>query len=889
MHVSRSTARPQTVAQRRAKRRRLGGRPASLIAALALMCSSAVALAPASLAEDGDDSVSVTQEATPTSTPTKVTESVESVEPTESAEPTESEGGDSSPVITPTLTEQTDTAAAEASDDESDSSEQSHMAAEPLDAGVQAPVCTAGYVYALSANGQMQQVGPNGSVTNLGSAAPRVSSFNGLGIGSGGDSVYAYERSTSSGNSVSSAAVWKYDTATGTWSSTRASVNSNNSGGTIQFVAGAVSLDNGRFYLGGFSSNGNLFRIWEYNPSTNGITYKGYINTPGGSSRGTNNGDMAFDSAGNLFIVRGVDNQTTVFTITKSDLDAANGSDRTPITSSQSATVSTTSNVNGVAFDASGKAYLGASSAIESFNMPNWTGKQTFTTDVSSTDLASCSSPPTIEIEKEVIGGRVNSGDQFKLELKQSNALIGNATTTGSAIGVQEQRIGPLPTVRNVELSFSESAAGTTDMRNYASAYQCTVTHLDGTVQNLNQVNGTSGTITIPTTGEAVKCVFRNSPLTARVTIHKDVTDQEGKNPVAKQGWTVGESATATTGTVTSSPASTTQQTDVDGNASWNLNFSKYTDRATIKVSEATQDDYEFQSGQCTVTGLDGAVKTTELEGPDSTDLKGIAPGDQVDCSYVNRLQPSATLTLVKEVNNKHGGPAGVNDFNLAATPSDDEAISFKSGEKQDVDPGTYALSEADLDGYKQTSLTCEADGEELNVTDGSIKIAKSQNVTCTFVNEDQPGSVVWNKVDENGKALAGSEWKITGPEGSESAEIKVEDCVADNASACTGDDKDPVVGAFKINNLAWGRYTVVETKAPAGYKLSTTVHEFTISAKDLDYKFADAFVNEPSDGPVLPLTGGIGSDFYLIAGGGILLLGAGATAYAIKRRKATS
>src|SRR5690606_35978734 len=105
------------------------------------------------------------------------------------------------------------------------------------------------------------------------------------------------------------------------------------------------------------------------------------------------------------------------------------------------------------------------------------TGKQTVvdTRFGTSNDLASCGSPPTITIEKVVEGGRFQASDQFTLTLRQGSAngtVIGTATTSGNAPGVQPARVGPLPTVRNVPLYFSETGASGTNLNNYVSSYR---------------------------------------------------------------------------------------------------------------------------------------------------------------------------------------------------------------------------------------------------------------------------------------------------------------------------------------------------------------------------------------------------------------------------------
>ncbi len=523
------------------------------------------------------------------------------------------------------------------------------------------PFCTAGYVYGVSATGQMQQIAPGGAVTSLGNAASNVSSFNGLGIGSAGGPVYAYERT----NDAQTVTMYSYNPATGAWANTNDTYDTTlvgNGGYSGSLVAGAINLSNDRYLFGGFQTTSEwvstgrftgyyqytqVFKIWEYNPgATPRFSYKGYVETYSGTSQpGSANGDMAFDASGNLFVVRGSGATTTVFSVTAANLDAASGGQ---LSTSDSRSVTTMSNVNGVAFDASGKAYLGSSGEIRSYDMPGWSNATTVTSSgYSGTDLATCSSPPTIVIEKEVVGGRVDPDDQFTLSLSQGGTVLGEATTTGSAVGVQSERIGPVPTVRNVVLNFFEVGAGGADLANYASAHQCTVTHLDGTVQTLGQVNGTSGSITIPSSGDAVRCVFRNSPLVANVTVHKDVTDGAGDNPTPRQGWTVGATSGATTGSVSQVPTASTQTTSGSGDASWALTFGTYNDRATLSISEQMQDDYQFLSGQCVVTKLNGSQSTTTLSAPTSTAVTGIAPGDRVDCGYVNRPRPG-TFSITK-------------------------------------------------------------------------------------------------------------------------------------------------------------------------------------------------------------------------------------------------
>lgn len=739
-----------------------------------------------------------------------------------------------------------------------------------------APICTAGNIYGISSTGRLQHVSPSGTVTPIGSlASPSSGDMNGLGIGAGGQTVYAMQRT----DGATDATVWEYDVATGNWANTGHKQET-----SVGLVAGAVNLDTGDYVFGGFTSTGSQFHIWKYVPASGTFSKVGYINT-NMSSSSNNNGDMAFNAAGDAFVVLGRGNDVTVFSITAANFNAGSGG---LINSAKSEEFQTSSSdVNGIAFDAAGKAYLGNASQMRSYDMPNWDNANLVTSGLSSsTDLASCSSPATIMLQKRLVGDRANPGDQFRLTLSQNGQPLGTATTAGSASGIQPQVVGPLPVVRNATLTFNESFVNGAQAANYATTYQCLV---DGEPMNpAVSGTGTTGAVTVPAIGEQIVCEFVNTPLTATVTINKAVREFGQDTPEAASGWTVNAVPTPTIGEVTRSP-NASQQTDQAGQADWTLNFSTPLSRATVNVSETQQPGYEFESGQCTITRSVGDPIEVELDSEAATALTGVGPGDQVDCTYVNRQIPGAihwekitdddpaehiggsTWTV------KGPGPNGptitvedcIGDAAAdcaAATDKDHRAGYLRV---VDLAWGTYTITETQApDGFELGDVTTW----QVTITAGN---AEAGATIDPVVNARLVGSATWSKVATGtGELLGGSEWTLTGP-GTTTNETVV-DCVESDATACTGLDKDPAAGVFLLEDLAWGDYTLVESSAPLGYILDTTEHTFTVDASTTDAVIdLGEIENSLATPPTLPLTGGLGADFYKFAGIGILLIGA--------------
>ncbi|MDC4233027.1 CshA/CshB family fibrillar adhesin-related protein [Actinomyces sp. B33] len=207
------------------------------------------------------------------------------------------------------------------------------------------------------------------------------------------------------------------------------------------------------------------------------------------------------------------------------------------------------------------------------------------------------------------------------------------------------------------------------------------------------------------------------------------------------------------------------------------------------------------------------------------------------------------TLQIVKKVDAPHASEEvgalpphewALSGRNAVASGSFARVEGFGDTGIQRVQRGKYALSEqsthADAAAYEAGHWTCaETPGTiretgvpfESTVSTSTVTVANSDRVTCTITNSSLPGTLTWNKVDEDSATLlGGTSWVLTGP--GVPPETVVVDC--ERAACPVGDhlDQDPAPGRFRLTNLRWGTYSIQERTAPAGYSVLPDSLRFT-------------------------------------------------------------
>lgn len=344
---------------------------------------------------------------------------------------------------------------------------------------------------------------------------------------------------------------------------------------------------------------------------------------------------------------------------------------------------------------------------------------------------------------------------------------------------------------------------------------------------------------------------------------------------------------------------------EANGAIEFSLDFTTPNVTTDVTITEQQKDGYDLvtQEGDnavCTDLGSNTPVDVVNV-GEFGFKVEGVVNTANISCVVYNRPPvPTGSLQLIKSFDLQYGGSDSTEPWTLTATRDDDEPLEFQSGETIElVEPGDYVIGEfygdgsanaAEAAGFEHVSTQCTIDGEPTSLdANGAVQVAAGTDVVCELLNADLPGSVEWLKVSTSGNdPLAGSEWTLTGPGIDEGSPALILDCT--EATCVVGEfkDQDEVAGQFRLESLSWGDYTLTESKAPPGYALNTTPIEFTIGVGEGQQLnvVLDSITNTSVDGPELPLTGGIGRDFFIIAGLVVLGLGAAAATFIQIRRR---
>jgi hypothetical protein len=272
------------------------------------------------------------------------------------------------------------------------------------------------------------------------------------------------------------------------------------------------------------------------------------------------------------------------------------------------------------------------------------------------------------------------------------------------------------------------------------------ISYAPGTVYDLSEAIPASWRL------DSVSCAIQTNPTTSTGTA--DATPVNGPASAGIQDFTIQSGLeTICTFTDTQQPAQLTLLKTVvndNGGAAIETDFQAYIDATAVPWGAAQSlSPGSYTASEDTLAGYTASAWGGDCAANGTITLQ---PGDNKTCTITNDDQ-QAYITVVKVVNNDHGGTAAPDDFDLTL-----EGNPVSSGVQVPVNPGTYTAGETLLPGYTFDGFTGDCDNN------GDVTVALGESKTCTFTNNDQQAfiTVIKAVTNDNGGSAAPDDFDLT-------------------------------------------------------------------------------------------------------------------------------
>ncbi|MFI1014761.1 hypothetical protein [Streptomyces sp. NPDC020965] len=583
--------------------------------------------------------------------------------------------------------------------------------------------CLPGFGYVLSGgDGSVQEVNLSTGVRSaIGTFTGIAPNLNAMDISPGGLSAWALSPPAASGSPYN---VYRLDLATNT---TQAFPGVVQPPGVGAILRGAINPVNGWYYYSGSLNSSSAQAIYAFDTVNNvSVGQVGTLNYPTGGG----SGDMAFDSAGNLYMLISGGTTSVLVRINQTlPTTAVNmlltGSLLSTLPPSASGTA-----YGGVMFGADGYLYVtvneGAAGVLSKID-PN-TGALVSSVNMSVpggtpsgvADAGNCSFTGSLTAQKNIVG-RVNPGDQFQVSVTGNGIGSGNiGTTTGTDTGLQTAvgETTTVPAVVGQTYTFTETGAGGTNLADYTTTYSCVDTaHNNAPIAS---GNGTSVQVTQPASPDAngvqTTCTFTNFPGAA--------TDLALAKTAAPAAYSPSQPLTYTITVTNNGPRDSTGYTVMDTLPAALVNPSTSTPGCTITAGVLNC------TGAALANGAATTITVTGTAGPGTTPITNTATvtGDDPDPNPNNNTDTTTTPPASVDLAVTKTGPAMVDvNGNVSYT------ITVTNNGPNDSTGWTLTDPiPAGLNGAATTTVGCTVAGGNLTCTGGPLANGASTNITLT-------------------------------------------------------------------------------------------------------------------------------------------------------------
>lgn len=515
---------------------------------------------------------------------------------------------------------------------------------------------------------------------------------------------------------------------------------------SAQITHGAVNPKTGTYYYGGISTSGSstfVLNVYGFNPATGeslGLVAQGQVPAKGG------NGDFAFSNSGELYYIGADTNGLSTLGVVNEELPTTKQSQALVIDATEVATINASAPINGVAFGGDGLLYLGSGTTLYGADATSGSvvSESAFRT-AGTTDMASCATPSTLQVQKDFSNGRFVPGDQTTLSIAGNGLEPGapgnTGETRGSENGIQDQQAsetaGSIIGRPGQTFQISETGAGASQT-NYKSSYEC-VNERNG--ETVATGDGTDGDVTIPQGGADLVCTFANDAQRPDISLQKsaELNDENG-NGVADAGETIEYTFKATnTGNTTLDNVKIADKFDFDapGVSPASADGLKPQD-STEFTAKYTVTPEDVDSGKeitntATASGESPTGQNaTSAESKANTPVATRAPGlslektNELDDSNGNRVaDANETINYsftVRNIGNTTLTNVSINDSKIEGT--DPESVATLAPGAEATFSGSYKVTQDDVDG---------------NGTDGSGVIRNTATASGNTAGQDEP------------------------------------------------------------------------------------------------------------------------------------------------------